>query len=256
MPLTKRKKLILRIGIPLVIVAGVLAYGSIPQGDLVITPIPTHAEPGRWVQIEGVANTRDAGGYPTMDGRFVKRGMIYRSGKLNHLSSAGAEAYRKLGIKTVIDFCNRLTAWPLFGGDEWRVQLVSSVHGCPMSFHKTDVRADFYTQGVQDNTDGYRDAFELLADADSYPILYHCHAGTDRTGVMSALLLSLLGVDRATITKDFRLSELVNRPGRRDAMEKLLDEIEAKGGIEKYLEGIGVTRPTQEKVRKCLLENR
>lgn len=256
MPLTKRKKIALRITIPLVIVVGVLAYGSIPQGELVISPPPTNSEPGRWVHVEGAANTRDAGGYATMDGRFVKRGMIYRSGKLNHLSSAGAEAYRKLGVKTVIDFCNRLTPWPFFGGDEWRVQLVSSVNGCPMSFEKRGSREEFYTHGVEDNAGGYRDAFEILADAGNYPVLYHCRAGTDRTGVMSALLLSLLGVDRETIVKDFRLSELVNLPGRRTAMTRLLDEIEAKGGIEEYLESIGVTKQMQEKVRACLLEKK
>ncbi|MCB9853431.1 MAG: tyrosine-protein phosphatase [Phycisphaerales bacterium] len=256
MPLSKRKKLALRITIPLVIVVGVLAYGSIPQGDLVISPPPTNGEPGRWVHVEGAANTRDAGGYPTIDGQFVKRGMIYRSGKLNHLSSDGAESYRKLGVKTVIDFCNRLTPWPFFGGDEWRVQLASSVHGCPMSFGKRGSRDEFYTHGVEDNAGAYRDAFEILANADNYPVLYHCKAGTDRTGVMSALLLSLLRVDRDTIVRDFRLSEQVNLPGRQTAMTKLLDEIQAKGGIEKFLEGIGVTKQMQEQIRACLLETK
>ncbi|HPF40667.1 MAG TPA: tyrosine-protein phosphatase [Phycisphaerae bacterium] len=254
MPLSKRQKRNIRIAIPVVIVAAVFVAGSIPRGPIVITPPPADAEAGRWVHIEGVANTRDAGGYPTTDGHVVRHGMIYRSGKLSRLTDNGAEAWRRLGVKTVIDFTNRLTTWPLFGGDAWSVQLVSSVHGCPMSFGKEGERDEFYTRGVNDNAASYREAFELLADADNYPILYHCKAGTDRTGVMSALILSLLGVDRDTIIADFRLSEEVGLPGRPFAMLKLLDEIDAGGGIAKYLESVGVTKELQAKIRRNLLE--
>jgi protein-tyrosine phosphatase len=251
---TKRRQRALAIGVPLLVVAGVLGWGSIPEGPLVITPPPADADPGRWVHLEGAANTRDAGGYPTGDGRVVKRGMVYRSAKLNRLSSAGADAYRALGVTTVIDFCNRLTPWPLFGGDVWSVHLASTVHGCPMSFGKDGPREAFYMRGVRDNADGYRAAFELLADAERYPVLYHCAAGTDRTGVMSALVLSLLGVDRATIIADFRLSEEVDLPGSLPAMNALLDHIAAQGGIEAYLAAIGVTPDVQQRVRANLLQ--
>ena len=254
MRLSKSTRSVLQIGGPLAVVAIVIGWGSIPEGPLVITPPPANAEPGRWVHIEGAANTRDAGGYSTRDGRFVKRGMIYRSAKLSRLSSAGADAYRSLGVKTVIDFCNRLTPWPLFGGDTWSVQLASSVRGCPMSFSKDGPREEFYTRGVRDNAASYCEAFEILADGENYPVLYHCAAGTDRTGVMSALLLSLLGVDRDTLLADFRLSEQVNLPGSLPAMKTLLEEIDAAGGIGPFLEGIGVSAATQHRVRDNLLD--
>jgi hypothetical protein len=178
--------------------------------------------------------------------------MIYRSAKLNRPTSAGAAAWRDLGVETVIDFCNRLTPWPLFGGDAWSVQLVSTVHGCPMSFSKDGPREEFYIRGVRENADAFRDAFELLADVDNYPVLYHCAAGTDRTGVMSALLLAMLGVDRATIISDFRLSEKVDLPGSLPAMNALLDHIDEQGGIEPYLASKGVTRATQSEIRRIL----
>ncbi len=238
----------------IVVLTCVLVCGSLPDGPLVITPPPADAQPGRWVHIEGVANTRDAGGYPTSDGQFVKRGMVYRSAKLSRLSAAGADTYRELGIKTVIDFCNRLTPWPLFGGDVWSVHLASSVHGCPISFSKQEPREEFYIRGVRENSAAYREAFELLADPENYPVLYHCRAGTDRTGVMSALLLSLLGVDRETLITDFRLSEQVELPGDLPAMNVLLDRIDAAGGIENFLEEIGVSHATQARVRENLLE--
>lgn len=244
----------LSIVLPLAAVIAVLVWGSIPEGPLVITPPPADAEPGRWVHLEGAANTRDAGGYATDDGQRVRSGMVYRSAKLNRLTGEGADAYRALGITTVIDFCNRLTPWPLFGGDVWSVQLASSVRGCPMSFSKDGSREAFYVRGVEENSGAFRKAFEILAQEDSYPVLYHCAAGTDRTGVMSALLLSLLGVDRATIIEDFRLSERVDLPGSLPAMNVLLDHIDSRGGIEAYLEGIGVNVETQRQVRDHLLE--
>jgi protein-tyrosine phosphatase len=220
------------------------------------TPPPAGAEPGRWIYLEGAANTRDAGGYPTADGRFVKREMIYRSATLSHLSSRGANTFRSLGVKTVIDFRNRLTPWPPFNGDVWSVYLASSVHGCPMSFAKNDQRRDFYIRGVRDNPGSFREAFELLSHAESCPALYHCTAGTDRTGVMTALLLSLLGVDRETIITDFRLSEQVGLPGSLEAMEALLDQVAERGGIRAYLSEFGVSSDTQERIRALLLDPR
>lgn len=242
------------IGGSFIVVAAIFIWGSIPEGPVVITPPPEDAKPGRWIHVEGAANTRDAGGYTTEDGRRVKPGTIFRSAKLNRLTSAGVETYREMGVRTVIDFCNRLTPWPLFGGDVWGVQLVSSVRGCPMSFSKEGPRDEFYTRGVRDNADAYREAFEILADADNLPVLYHCAAGTDRTGVMSALVLSLLGVDRDTVIEDFRLSEKVDLPGSLPAMNVLLDHIDEEGGIEAYLQSIGVSRDIQGRVRANLLE--
>ena len=231
----------------------VFIWGSIPSGPSVTTPPPADAEPGRWVHLEGAANTRDAGDYPTCDGRRVRRGAVYRSGKLNRLTDEGVREFRLLHIKTVIDFCNRLTPWPLFDGDVWGVQFASSVRGCPISFAGDDTANDHYIRGVEENAAEYRAAFRLLADPDNYPILYHCAAGTDRTGVMSALLLTLLNVDRETIIADFRLSEKVNRPGKLLALQALLKHIDEKGGIRVYLESIGVSADMQQRIGNYLL---
>lgn len=231
----------------------IFIWGSIPGGPSVITPPPIDAEPGRWMHLEGAANTRDAGDYPTCDGRRVRRGVIYRSGKLNRLTDEGVRSFRSLQVKTVVDFCNRLTPWPLFDGDVWGVQLASSVRGCPISFAGDGTLKDHYISSVEANAAEYRAAFKLLADPDNYPILYHCAAGTDRTGVMSALLLTLLDVDRKTIIADFRLSEKVNRPGKLPALQALLKHIDEQGGIHAYLESIGVTTDIQQRIGDCLL---
>lgn len=243
-------------GATVVVLVGVLVADATLRSVGPLTPPPAGAEPGRWVYLEGAANTRDAGGCATADGRFVKRGMIYRSATLSHLSSSGAAAFRALGVKTVIDLRNRITPWPPFNGDVWSVFLASSVHGCPMSFAKGDGQQEFYIRGVRDNAASFRGAFELLSDAENYPVLYHCAAGKDRTGVMSALLLTLLGVDRDTIIADFRLSEQVGLPGSMAAMEALLDSVDEHGGIGSFLSELGVPADTQGRVRALLLAPR
>jgi hypothetical protein len=253
MQLTQRQKTVLRVVIPLVIVLGVLGYGALPEGPFIVTPPPEDAEPGRWVHIEGAANTRDAGAYPTTDGKMVKPDTIYRSATLSRISWKGAETFEKLGVNSVIDFRNRLSPLPLFNGDRIGIHMAARVYGCPVSFSK-DVPPDhFYIQGVADNKDSYREAFELLSEPDNLPAMYHCAAGTDRTGVMSALLLKMLGVDRETIMEDFLLSNKVDKPGHHDDMVALLDHVEEQGGIEKYLEGIGVTRDLQQRIRDLML---
>ncbi|MGD8452235.1 MAG: tyrosine-protein phosphatase [Phycisphaerae bacterium] len=219
-----------------------------------VTPPPADAEPGRWIFIDGAQNTRDIGGYPTRDNRTVKRHTVYRSGTLSHVTDTGCGMFRQLGIRTVVDYRNRLSPLPLYNGDVFCIHQVAGVHGYPVSFRKEGPPEERYLLGLRDNADAFRDTFRLLADDEKLPLLYHCAAGTDRTGVMTALLLSLLGVDRATIIADFRLSEQVNTPGNLPAMETLLNAIDSAGGIEPFLTDLGVPSETQARLRDLLLQ--
>jgi len=235
----------------LMIVVGV---GLLQQGGYVeVTRPPADGAPERWVWIEGAENTRDIGGYKTQDGRTIRRGMIYRTANLSHVTEAGCEAFRELKVATVIDFRNRLTALPLYGGDVFCIHKVAKVYGLPVSFRKQGDWREYYVQGVRDNADAFRQAFELIAQPDRLPLMYHCNVGTDRTGVMTVLLLTLLGVDRDTVIADFRLSEKVGHFGNHGAMERLLDEIGAKGGIESFLIELGVPKAIQSRIRERLL---
>ena len=215
---------------------------------------PADAEPGRWVILDGANNTRDIGGYRTPDGRSVRWRTVYRSGALSGLTDAGCEAFRGLGIRRVIDFRNRLAPSPLFGGDVPCVFQAAVVTLLPVRGGDADSTAPVYVQTVRDNAESYRQALALLADPASLPVLYHCAAGKDRTGVMTALLLTLLGVDRETVMEDYQLSDLVMAPVDPQAMTDLLDEVERQGGIESYLTAIGVLPATQAALRSALLE--
>lgn len=256
-PVAKPRRLVRRIvlfcliGIPL----GVVGVGVLQQGRYYDAAPPPHdAEPGRWVWIEGAENTRDIGGYRTSDGRTVRRGVVYRSGTLSHVTENGCKAFSQLGIVTVIDFRNRLSPLPLYNGDVLGIHRVATVYGFPVSFEAGKPWQELYVRGIRENAESFRRTFELLADSKHLPLLYHCRDGADRTGVMTALLLALLGVDRDTVIADFRLSEKTKHPGSLGAMERLLDEIQAKGGIERFLEGLGVQPAVQARIRANLLK--
>ncbi len=237
--------------IPLaVVVVGIFRQGLPFEAQ----PPPADAEPGRWMVLDGAQNTRDLGGYATADGRHVRRGLVFRSATLSHLTDLGCAAFEQLGVNTVVDLRNRLMALPLYNGDVLCVHLAASVFGRPVSFRSEGPREQRYLQGLHENADAFRDIFELLAEPQRLPLMYHCTAGTDRTGVESALLLTLLGVDRETVLRDFRLSEQVGTPGNLPAMEYLLNAVDAAGGIEPFLEQLGVARETQAQVKEALLE--
>lgn len=161
----------------------------------------------------------------------------------------------------------------------------------PLSQLLWDVRGvdypNWYVNILESNREGIRRAFERFADPDQYPILFHCTQGKDRAGVVSALVLLLLNVPEETIIEDYLLTceltaddiekklELIGSilpnlsaapPGitagdwrpmlecHRESMENLIRHVrEEYGGIEGFLESIGITTAQQEAVRAILL---
>ena len=254
-PSARRNRRLIRALLALLVVLALspLVYRAVHhQPGRTVTP-PRHAPPGRWVVLEGANNTRDLGGYRTRDGRRLRWKTLYRSGELTGLTDAGGQAFRDLGIRRVIDFRYRTMSSPLFDGDAFSVFRWSSVSLLPVQAVSGDSTSS-YVNNVRENAACYRQAFELIADPANLPLLFHCRAGRDRTGIMAALLLTLLGVDRETVLDDFLLSLEVDEQVDRPTMEALLDEVERQGGIERYLETIGVPRATQDRLRTLLLE--
>ncbi|MBI4580290.1 MAG: tyrosine-protein phosphatase [Planctomycetes bacterium] len=211
---------------------------------------PADAEPGRWIIVDGANNTRDIGGYATMDGRTVKWQTVYRSGELSDLTAAGCEAFRNLRIRRVVNFRNQFLPTVLFDGDSVCVSLASRQTLLPTLV----ADGGSYVETVRIYAGNYRQAFELLADAANLPLLYHCSSGKDRTGIMTILLLTLLGVDRETVMADYGLSDLVEATTDPQAASDLLDEIDRQGGIEVCLSGMGVSLDVQDAIRVLLLE--
>ncbi|WP_053075101.1 tyrosine-protein phosphatase [Ornithinibacillus californiensis] len=171
------------------------------------------------MNLEGSFNFRELGGYETTEGRKVKRGMLFRSGNLSMITKADIDVLKKLEIKNICDLRDQDEVTkhpdPEIDGVSWNhVSLINDDHavrqpGDLSSFESKlmnskpgEMLMNLNRQMVA-NTDGFRKVFQVLLDNPGKPMLFHCMAGKDRTGVVAALLLSLLGVTREVIEKDY-----------------------------------------------------
>ncbi|WP_343528070.1 tyrosine-protein phosphatase [Sphingomonas sp.] len=203
---------------------GVIAIAALlaaPVGVGASAPAPVAAPAHvRVLPLQGGRNFRELGGYRTADGRMVKWGLLYRSGQMHDLTSADYAYLQKLGIRTVCDFrdtrerTTEPTLWPAGHSpkvlsDDYALDMSGMMlPGDPSTWtHEQVVSA--MTATYPKLLDQFRGQYarmfaELLAG--HAPLAFHCTAGKDRTGVAAALLLSALGVPRATIIADYLLS--------------------------------------------------
>jgi protein tyrosine/serine phosphatase len=163
-----------------------------------------------------VFNFRDLGGAPTDDGRCVHYGRLYRSDSLHRITETECGQLCALGVRTVLDLRRpyeierdgriRDTAGLAYFNlhpvhREWN----------PARYDPADGPARFLAARYLDMADegaaGFGDALRLIADPRHAPVVMHCFAGKDRTGVLAALVLSLLGVPDPHIAADYALSE-------------------------------------------------
>ncbi len=152
----------------------------------------TKAAP-RTVSISGMSNVRDLGGKITSSGKKVRYGMVFRGADLSRLTQEGIEkAVGELGIKTELDL---------------RARLSGGVSPFGNNVRYLSVTAPYY-EGIaaRESRDELRDELLVFADADNYPIYFHCSIGRDRTGTLAFLLLALLGVEEDEIDLDYELS--------------------------------------------------
>lgn len=175
----------------------------------------------RLLPLQGGRNFRDLGGYKTEDGKEVKWGKLYRSGVLANLTSGDYDYLREREIATIVDFRSsneretEPTRWA--AGNVIAMNWDYEMGNWEQEFAKVLSKPDFgkedlvkmmdqgYVGLVQQQTPHYRAMFQQMITHDE-PLLFHCTAGKDRTGIGAALILTALGVDRETVKKDYLLS--------------------------------------------------
>ncbi|WP_416462410.1 tyrosine-protein phosphatase [Sphingomonas sp. VDB2] len=164
-------------------------------------------------------NLRDFGGYPTMGGRRVRRGMLYRSGTMALLTPEDSAQLRSLGIRAICDFRrpgerkSEPTSWHDASVDYY-CRDYSGATGVLMDLVREDrtTAADMkaamlavYHEIATDHAEAYAAMFRQML-AGHLPILINCSAGKDRTGAGAAMVLAALGVSRDVIIEDYLLT--------------------------------------------------
>ena len=203
----------------------------------------------RHVNLIGASNFRDLGGYETEDGMKLKRGLIYRSDNLSHLSEEDLQKINEIGIKTVCDFRSdiELDEFPSLFSEKTLPKLkhipikTLGTRDLRELSIKDDVTSEemaremqhHYVLYVHQHKKKYRDFINLVALGE-IPLVFHCFAGKDRTGFGALLYLGLLGVKKETIIEDYLLTNkffkgpIVNEEWRDTSSEKLQPLFEAR----------------------------
>lgn len=174
----------------------------------------------RQLPIEGQVNFRDLGGYKTKEGRFVKWGKVFRSGKCNKLTESDLSYLASVPLKTVIDFrsneeresepdlvpntVNIQIHYPINPGNLSGVDIGEAIRNGDIEASKQYL-VDANEQLVVNFQNEYKAFFADLME-DKTPLMFHCTAGKDRAGFASAMFLASLGVDKETIINDYLLT--------------------------------------------------
>ena len=235
----------------LMIGLALLAVFTLVTGDMVFTvQAAEKAPPGQNLGIGSVPNLRDLGGYKTKDGRTVKRGLVYRSNQLHHVSPEDMMKISKLGLKNSFDLRTfderqpRPDEVPPEVDVVWLDVLADAPGAGPAQNEKLmqDPKAANEAFGGGKADEGFkasyrqfvslpsarhefRKLFLMLGDSNELPALFHCTTGKDRTG-WAAALLTLLGVPKEVVVADYLKSNDYIIP----MYQKVIDEFVKAGG--------------------------
>jgi protein-tyrosine phosphatase len=246
------------------------------------------------LELAGACNVRDLGGYPADGGARVRTGVFFRGDSPHQLTDGDLAIIGELGLRTVIDLRSRDEIDTL-GEEPLRSLGVLTVH-VPLRHAPGEAQvlrldnedtlrtpptlASLYRGFLRHSGPELAQIVQLAADDARRPLLFHCLAGKDRTGIVAALLLSLLGVADELIADDYaatapvlpRLRELTKgdreRLGLRDFakiypglmgaeaatmltfLQAVRDEYD---GVGEYLAAYGVTGAVTAELRADLL---
>jgi protein-tyrosine phosphatase len=172
----------------------------------------------RHIKFENVINFRDIGGYPARDGYTVAWRRIFRSGEFRHMTRNDLEKLTgEIGLTSVLDLRSGSElengGKELLEGAEIRYRNIAFMTdddpeaNASHYAHCTNM-GEFYLVMARQPGYGPRivEALEVIADPANHPLVFNCAVGKDRTGMLAAVLLSVLGVKDEVIVEDYTLS--------------------------------------------------
>ena len=169
----------------------------------------------RIVNVDGVSNVRDIGGYKAQGNSKVQYGLIYRGARLNAITDKGIATFtQELGIKTEID-----VRYGTDGGKAVDMEGVAYKQLGMWAYNSIlpdTCQPKVSGAGLFDarTIDGIKGVFEAIANPDNLPVYIHCTAGADRTGTICYLINGVLGVEYEGLVQDFELTSF-SEQGRR-----------------------------------------
>lgn len=188
----------------------------------------------RHLPMAGGFNFRDLGGIKTNDNKFVKWGMFFRTDELGNLTKEDLDYLSSIPITTVIDFRSKSEVSSLPDKLPQSVKNYVELNIAPGNLHLANLEdltgIDNFSEFMIDMnksfvTDSsiiaqYKEFFSILQKEENMPVIFHCTAGKDRTGMGAALILFALGVDESTIMKDYLSSNVYLKDKYQNIMEK------------------------------------
>jgi protein tyrosine/serine phosphatase len=236
------------------------------------------------VSFSATYNFRDVGGYAGLDGRTVRWRRLFRADSLHRLKGDDWEAFAALGVKTVIDLRRAFEVEEHgrvadYEGLDYRHLVLEHIDWKDVPYPGDVVHerwlADRYLNFAEDGRAALSTALSVIADPEAAPVVVHCMAGKDRTGVTCALALSLIGVSDQDIAADYALTTAamqslveylrINNPAAIEGQEHMFDspaeammlflaDLRAMhGSIENYAREIGLKDEQVAAMRDHLL---
>jgi len=192
----------------------------------------------RHIRFEAVFNFRDLGGYWTRGGQTVAWRRLFRSSELHHMTSHDIIQFKEeIRLRSVIDLRSSRQLEPFsplneVGVEYYNIPLIDRGNDKENVYQDFSNMGEVYSYLVRHEEFSRRvvEALEIIAEPDNLPLVFHCSAGKDRTGVLTAIVLGILGVTDEDIIEDYTLTapymkELINRwnndPKAAEALENV-----------------------------------
>lgn len=217
----------------------------------------TTANGPRLMNVDGVYNMRDIGGWKTSDGKMIKQGLLYRG---RELDGAVESEYTITpdGVSTMLTSLGIRSDFDLRSKSENKLENETLGAGVKHIYFATPMYSSIFDSKEKSET--IRKVFSELSNKNNYPVYLHCTYGQDRTGTVCYLLEALLGLDEQSLMKEYQLSGLCYGDVESNSMSEFIGRLKSYKGeninekVENYLISIGVTQQEIARIKSIFLE--